>query len=225
VKQSGWKTIVLGIFVLVGVGLLMAGVYFIGQKQRMFSSVFRINGIFKNVSGLQVGNNVRFSGINVGTVDNIEIIADTAVKVVMLIDADTKKFIKKDARAIIGSDGLMGNKIINIAPGTEMGTEIANNDYIRTSQPMDVDEIWAQLKKTSDNAAIITTDLATIIGNIRSGKGSIGKLLMDSTLATNLDKTLINVQRGAKGFEDNMDAAKQSFLLKGIFKKKKKKKR
>jgi phospholipid/cholesterol/gamma-HCH transport system substrate-binding protein len=225
VKQSGWKTIVLGLFVLIGAGLLMIGIYYVGQKQRLFSTVFRVNGVFKNVSGLQVGNNVRFSGITVGTVESIEIIADTSVKVEMIIDEKTRKFIKKDARAVIGSEGLMGNKVINITPGTENAGLINNNDYIRTGQPLEIDEIWAQLKKTSDNAATITTDLASIISNIRSGKGSIGKLLMDTTFAENLDQTITNVQRGAKGFEENMSAAKQSFLLKGFFKKKKKKKK
>ncbi|MFL5752018.1 MAG: MlaD family protein [Bacteroidia bacterium] len=224
-KNKGKHTIVLGAFVIIAVGLLMAGIYFIGQKQRLFSSVFRIHGIFQNVSGLQVGNNVRFSGITVGTVESIEIVADTAIRVDMIIEDETKKFIKRDAMAVIGSDGLMGNKVINITPGANSQQQIADNDRINTGKPPDIDEIWVQLKKTSDNAATITSDLAAIIGNIRSGKGTVGKLFMDTTLATNIDQTLVTVKKGAKGFEDNMNAARHSFLLKSLFKRRDKKRR
>jgi phospholipid/cholesterol/gamma-HCH transport system substrate-binding protein len=223
VRNTGKYTLILGVFIIFGVALLLAGIYFVGQKQKLFSNIFRIHGIFENVSGLQAGNNVRFSGITVGTVESIEIIADTAVKVEMIIEEETRRFIKKDAVAIIGSDGLMGNRIINIVPGTSSEEEIKSNDKIATSRPPDMDEIWTQLKKTSDNAAAITSDLAAIVGTIRSGKGTVGKLFMDSTFATSIDQTLVTVKKGAKGFEENMDAAKHSFLLKGIFKRKKKK--
>ena len=84
----------------------------------MFSSTFQISGIFKDISGLQVGNNVRFSGINVGVVEDIQQVTDSTVKVDMQIDEHTRKFMKKNAKAIIGSDGLMGNKIISILPGS-----------------------------------------------------------------------------------------------------------
>lgn len=223
-KNSGRNTFLLGLFVIIAVALIMTGIYFIGQKQKLFSTVFRVYGIFKNVSGLQVGNNVRFSGITVGTVEDIEIIADTAVRVDIMIENDIRRFIKKDAVAVIGSDGLMGNRIINITPGTASQREISNGERIETARPPDMDEIWAQLKKTTDNAAVITDDLAAIIGNIRSGKGTVGKLFMDTTLATNLDQTLVTVKKGAKGFEENMNAAKHSFLLRGIFKRQAKKK-
>ena len=88
-----------------------------------------------------VGNNVRFSGINVGTVENIEIINDTSVRVNMVIDENTHRFIKKNAKATIGSEGLMGNKIINITHGTANQKEIADNGSIQTDQPIDTDEI------------------------------------------------------------------------------------
>ncbi|MBC7862462.1 MAG: MCE family protein [Bacteroidia bacterium] len=218
-KKTG-NGIKLGVFIVTGIILLIAGIYIVGQKQRLFSNVFRVSGVFENVSGLQVGNNIRFSGINVGTVENIEIITDTSVRVDMIIDITTQKFIKKDAKAIIGSDGLMGNKIINITPGSCLQKEIRNGGIIATVRPINMDEMWGQLKTTADNAATITTDLSEIISSIRYGKGSIGKLLMDSSLAEDLDQTLTNVKRGTKGFEENMNAAKHSFLLRNLFKKK-----
>jgi phospholipid/cholesterol/gamma-HCH transport system substrate-binding protein len=171
----------LGIFVSLGIALFTAGIYFIGVTQQMFTSTFRISGVFKDVGGLQAGNIVRFSGINVGTAENIKIISDTSVRVDMRIDEKVRQFIKKDAEAIIGSEGLLGNKILIITPGTSGTKGIENNDFIATNVPVSIDDIISQLKTTSDNAAHITGDLSQIVGTIRSGKGTIGKLLMDST--------------------------------------------
>ena len=218
-KQSINK-IKLGIFVTIGVSLLLAGVYFIGETKKLFSSTFRVSAVFKDVNGLQVGNNVRFAGINVGTIEGIEIITDTNVKVDMIVDVNTQEFIKKDAKAIIGSDGLMGNKIMNITPGNNGTAHIENNDVIGTSIPVSFDDMLLKLKTTVDNASSITGDLGAVIRNIRRGKGTIGKLLMDSVFAENLDKTIVNVKQGTKGFKQNMDAAQHSFLLRGFFKKK-----
>src|SRR5436305_776618 len=95
----------LGIFLSVGIGLFIVGIYFIGQRQQLFHDTFHISGIFKDISGLQVGNNVRFSGINVGVIESIQQVTDSTVKVDMMIDEKTRKFIKKNAKATIGSDG------------------------------------------------------------------------------------------------------------------------
>lgn len=212
----------LGIFVFTSILLFIVGIYFIGQKQQLFSSTFHISGIFKDVSGLQVGNNIRFSGINVGIVESIQQITDTTVRVDMVIDMQTKKFLKKNAKAIIGSDGLMGNKIMLIIPGTVGEKELENNDFIETSQPVSMDEILVNLSIAGENAALITDDLAAIMENIRSGKGTIGKLFMDTVFAETLGQTISNLEQGTKGFEENMDAAKNSFLLRGALKRKEK---
>lgn len=220
-KKKTGNSIKLGVFVIAGLVLLISGIYFIGQKQRLFSDVFRISGMFNNVNGLQVGNNIRFSGINIGTVENITIISDTSVRVDMIIDKDVQKFIKKDATAIIGSEGLMGNKTVNIAPGSLSDTQIGDQDVIRTMKPIDFDEILGQLNTTTQNAALITDDLSAIMNSIREGKGTVGKLFMDTTLAKDLNQTIKNLRGGTKGFEENMDAVQHSILLRGAFKKKK----
>jgi phospholipid/cholesterol/gamma-HCH transport system substrate-binding protein len=180
-KKDITNKIRLGIFISLGLALFTAGIYFIGATQQMFSSTFRVSGVFKDVSGLQAGNIVRFSGINVGTVESITIISDSSVRVDMRINDNVREFIKKDAEAIIGTEGLLGNKILIITPGTRGASVIENNDVLATSVPTSIDDIMRQLKTTSDNAAHITGDLSEIVGTIRSGKGTIGKLLMDST--------------------------------------------
>lgn len=221
-KKKTGNTIKLGVFVTLGVLFFIIGIYIIGQKQRLFSNTFTVSGVFKNVNGLQVGNNVRFTGINVGTVDDITILNDTSVQVTMIIDESTHRFIKKDARAIIGSEGLMGNKTVNITHGASSQKPIEDNGMILTDQPVSTDDILAKLKTTTDNAALISGDLAVISESISKGKGTIGKLFMDTVMANSLNQTIVNLKHGTKGFEDNMDAAKHSILLRGALKKMKK---
>jgi len=204
-KKSISHKVRLGIFISLGILIFILAIYFIGEKQQLFRSTFRLSGVFKDVAGLQVGNNVRLSGINVGTIDNISIISDTSVRVIILVDETTRKFIKKDAVANIGSEGLMGNKVLVISPGTGGKKTIENDDVIATSQPIDVDDIMKSLKTTMDNTAYITGDLAKITTNIESGKGTIGRLMMDKEWRQNIEATIINLKDGSDGFKVLMD--------------------
>jgi phospholipid/cholesterol/gamma-HCH transport system substrate-binding protein len=221
-KKSEGNKIRLGIFVSVGALLFIAGIYFIGQQKQLFSSTFHVHGVFKDVGGLQVGNNVRFSGINVGIVNDIRQITDSTVTVDMVINEEARKFIKKNAKAVIGSDGLMGNKIVSIIPGIPGKEQLANNDIIETTRPLSIDDIMVKIKVSADNAANITDDLAVIVGGIRHGKGTMGKIFMDTSFAKNIDKTIVNLKEGTGGFKQNMDAASHNFLIRGFLKKKKK---
>jgi phospholipid/cholesterol/gamma-HCH transport system substrate-binding protein len=214
----------LGVFISATFVLFIVGIYFIGQRQKLFSSTFQVSGIFQDIGGLQVGNNVRFSGINVGIVDGIQQITDSTVRVDMLVVEDTRKFIKKNAIAVIGSDGLMGSKLVTLLPGTAGEDILMDNDTIATSQSVNIDEILTSLKVTANNAALITTDLSIVMQSIREGKGTIGKLLMDSVMAENVGTALFNIKQGAGGFKQNMDAAGKSFLLRGALKKNEKEK-
>jgi phospholipid/cholesterol/gamma-HCH transport system substrate-binding protein len=210
-KKKTTNKIKLGVFISLGILIFILGIYFVGERQQLFRGTFRISCVFKDVAGLQVGSNVRFSGINVGTVNNTIIVSDTSVKVDILIDESTRKFIKKDALASIGSEGLMGNKILIINPGTGGMKEIENNDIIGTVQPINFDDVLLSLKRTIDNASNITTNLASITGNIESGKGTIGRLLMDHSLAQNFDSSIVNLKQGLFGLKNLMDDTKISF--------------
>jgi phospholipid/cholesterol/gamma-HCH transport system substrate-binding protein len=191
-QKNKSNSIKLGVFVTVGVLLFIIGIYFVGKKQQLFNDTFTISGIFSDISGLQVGNNVRFSSITVGVIESIEMITDTSIKIDFSIDEKTRKFIKKDARAIIGSDGLMGNKIINILHGTDSSVLIENKDFIQTSIPPSMNDIMVNLKKTSISAAEITENLSAITFNIKNGEGTMGKFFMDNSFANNIDKTIKN---------------------------------
>lgn len=208
-KKNISNKIKLGIFISLGIAVFIIAIYFIGERQQLFRSTFRISGVFKDVAGLQTGNNVRLSGINIGTVENISLVSDTSVRVEILIDESTRKFIKKDAVATIGSEGLMGNKVLIINPGTGSKEGIGNNDIIQTSQPIDMDNILISLKTTIDNTASITGDLAKITTNIESGEGTIGRLMMDKSWRQNFEATIINLKEGSEEFNMLMDKANE----------------
>ena len=215
-KKDAGSTIKLGVFISLGVAVLILGIYFIGEKQQIFKKTFRVSGVFRDVAGLQEGNNVRFSGINVGTVDNIRIASDSSVRVEILIGEGTRQFIKKDAVASIGSEGLMGNKILVITPGTGGQAEIENNDSVGTVQPINLDDLFTSLKTTIDNTNDITNDLARITGNIQAGKGTIGRLLMNQSVAQKFDSILVNLKDGSSDFKKLTEKAKKSWLLWGF---------
>jgi phospholipid/cholesterol/gamma-HCH transport system substrate-binding protein len=223
-KNDTGNKIRLGIFITAGSLLFLIAIYFIGTRQHLFHRTFMISGIFKDANGLMVGNNVRFLGLNIGIIENISIVTDSTVRVDMQIDEQIQKFIKKDAEAIISSEGLMGNKTIRLTPG-DTGAVIQDGDAIATVKPADMDQIMAKLNTTATNASNITSDMAVITHNIRTGKGSVGKLFSDTVFAENLDQTLVNLKYGMKGFSDNMEAAKHSVLLKGAYKRMKKEER
>lgn len=213
----------LGLFIIIGIGLFVLGIFIIGKQKNLFNPVFTLRANFHNVSGLQVGNTIRFSGINVGTVDNIQIINDSTVKVDMLIKKDVQKFIKSDCRASIGSEGIIGDKVVVISQGYGSDKIVKENQRILAVEPIETDAIMKSLKVTADNAALASDDIAGIVSKINSGEGTLGRLIQDKKMAANIDQTIVNMKTSSKKLDENMEAAKHNFLLKGYFKKKEKK--
>ena len=198
-KQSGytWK---LGMFVTLGLLLFIIVVYFIGKQQNLFGSTFRISSNFKTISGLEVGNNVRFSGINVGTVEEIKLINDSTVVVQLVLKEDVQKFIKTDAIASIGSDGLMGDKVLTVSPGTSSNEIVKDNDFIKSESAVEMEDLMKSVKITLDNAGIITKELAEFSYSMNNGKGTLSKLMKDEEFAKSLQNTLANVEVSTKEF-------------------------
>lgn len=206
-KKNKSNKVKLGIFISLGMALLIIGIYFIGEGQQLFRATFSVTGVFKDVAGLQAGNNVRLSGVNVGTVKDIIIVSDTTVKVEILIDERIREFIRKDAVAIIGSEGLMGNKVLVINPGTGRQKVIEDNDIIQTIQPFTVDDIMISLSTTIEYTSNVTKDLASMTKKIESGQGTIGKLIMDNKWRENFETTFINLREGSSNFKNLMAKA------------------
>ncbi|MBO9586272.1 MAG: MCE family protein [Flavobacterium sp.] len=223
-KQSGytWK---LGMFVTIGLLLFIMAVYFIGKQQNLFGSTFHISSQFKTVSGLEVGNNVRFSGINVGTVEQIQLKNDSTVKVILVMKEEVRKFIKTDATASIGSDGLMGDKVLTISPGAKSQKVIEDNGQIASVDGIEMYDIMKSVKKSVDNIGVISDELAIFSHSMNNGNGALARLVKDDKMANSVSNTLSNLESGTKGFSENMEAAKSNFLFRGYFKKKEKEKK
>ncbi len=211
----------LGIFVVGGLVLFLLAIFIIGKQKNLFNSVIKVSTTFYNVSGLQEGNNVRFSGINVGTVDRITIINDSTLRVDMLVKTSVQKFIKKDSEVSIGSEGLIGDKLVSISQGSTNAPMVKDGQSLVSTEPVETDAIIESLEATAINAEVISMELAEIIQGINSGEGTLGRLIKDTTIAENLSKTMENLKSSSKGLDENMNAAKENFLLRGYFKRKK----
>lgn len=212
----------LGLFIAGGLMIFIVAVFIIGRQKNLFIPVYRLTTTFYNVSGLQVGNNIRFSGINVGTVDNIKIINDSTVQVDMLIQKNVQKFIKSDCQAAIGSAGLIGDRILIITQGSSDAALAKDGQQILSEEPVEADAIMASLQVTANNAVIISDQLAGIMTQINSGHGTFGRFLKDSTIAANINQTIVNLKQSSKGLDENMNAAKENFLFRGYYKRKEK---
>ncbi|MEJ8844754.1 MlaD family protein [Lacibacter sp. H375] len=212
----------LGLFILGSLLLFAVVLFVIGKKNNMFTPVFTLSAAFNNVSGLQVGNNIRFSGITIGTVDDITIVNDSIVKVKMVLKNSVKKFIKADSKAIIASDGIIGDKLVIISQGSGESPIVKEGQLLESEEPIETADVIASLQVSAANAEIITEQLAEVMIKVNNGNGTLGRLIQDPTIANNLSQTMQNMKTSSQGLSENMEAAKESFLLKGYFNRKKK---
>jgi len=232
-KSTSSQKIKIGLFSLLGLAALLLVIYFIGSQKGAFNSTYDVHGTFKNVNGLVEGNNVRFAGINVGVVKSIEIVSDSAVVVNLKLNSKTKKFIKKDSRLSIGSDGLMGDKLVIIGPGGITSHEQAENGTaLKAVNPIDGDKLMMKMAKVADNAQRVTESLADLFEKVNKGKGTLGRLINSDQLADKLEntiktanKTVTSVHKTSATLNEDLKAAQHNFLLRGYFKKKQQQKK
>lgn len=189
-ERTTSQKIRLGLFVISGLLIFILAIYFIGDKQKMFGKTNRLEAVFNNVNGLELGNNVRYSGISVGTVRGIQMINDTTIRVNMNIDKAIFPYIKKDAVATISSDGLVGNMIINIIPGNGNKPSVEPGDEIQTFNRVRTEDMLTTLNITNKNAAKLTENLLKITNEIIKGKGTLGSLINDTIIAKDLGETM-----------------------------------
>ncbi|MDP3354039.1 MAG: MlaD family protein [Flavobacteriaceae bacterium] len=193
-EKSATQKLNLGIFVVIGTLILVSVLYFIGNRQNLFGKIFKVSAVFNNVNGLQLGNNVRYSGINVGTVKGITMINDSTICVDMVIEEKILPHLKKNAVAAVGSDGLVGSMIINIVPGKELSSQLKSGDTIKSYMRITSNDMMSTLNTTNENAALLTSDLLKITEAINRGEGTFGMLLKDSILASNIYYTIKNLK-------------------------------
>ena len=198
-KSNSAQNIKLGVLIVSGLIIFTLGVFFIGNKQNLFGDSILVSSVFKNVNGLQSGNNVRYSGVNVGTVKEIKFLNDTAICVDMLINREAGNLIKNNALATINSDGLVGSMVLNILPSSQAPSPtIKEGDTLASISQVATADMLNTLNKTNENAALLTQDLLKITNSINSGEGVLGDLLKDKTLAKNVQESVENLNETTK---------------------------
>ena len=195
---SNKRSVIVGIFVLLGVLIFVAGVFVLGGQQKRFTKSVRILAVFNDVAGLKAGNNVWFSGVKIGTVKRVKFFGTAQVEVDIDIEQSAQAYIRKDAQATISSDGLIGNKIVQIFGGTPKSEPVEEGDRLKTMEALSSDKVLETLQENNQNLLRVTNDFKALVGNIRRGRGTVGAVLTDSVVADNFKRAMQNLQRSSQ---------------------------
>src|SRR5271169_413946 len=228
------RAVRLGAFIVTTLAILVVGVFIIGGKQYLFSSTYQLKAQFDNVVGLDAGGDVRVGGVHSGTVRNIVLPHKPGEKVTVIMDLgkSTHEIIKQDSVATIETEGLLGNQFLAISFGSAGTADVRDGDIITSQPPLEMADL---LQKTSgildtsqqaiENATRATANLDSISAKIDRGQGTAGALVNDKALYTNLEQTtgamratMVQAQAGVTDFQENMEAMKHNFFLRGYFK-------
>jgi phospholipid/cholesterol/gamma-HCH transport system substrate-binding protein len=215
--------------------LLAAGVFVIGSKEYLFRSTYQVKAQFDNVAGLAEGADVQVGGVHSGTVRSIELPHQPGqqVTVVMDLNRSTHEIIKRDSVASIETEGVLGNQFIAISFGTAGQPDVKDGEIIKSAPPLVLSDLFKKTsgildgsQKAIDNATLATAHLNSVSAKIDSGQGTVGALVNDKELYSNLQQTTTTLettmqqaQTGVTDFQENMEALKHNFLLSGYFKK------
>jgi phospholipid/cholesterol/gamma-HCH transport system substrate-binding protein len=191
----------LGIFVLAGLVLLILALYMVGKDTNLFSKNYTLRVQFQNISGLLVGNNIRYAGIQVGTVSEIKLMNDTTVEITMLIEDKMKQFIHKKDEVTIGTDGLVGNKLLNITPGDERVLLAKEGDILTAKKSVSTDDMMEVLNKTNKNIAVISEELKSTVQRLNNST-AFWKILNDNTLPENIKTAMLNIRKASEKAND-----------------------
>jgi phospholipid/cholesterol/gamma-HCH transport system substrate-binding protein len=225
----------LGAFIIATLVILAAGIFIIGDRQYLFSSTYRLKTQFSTVVGLDEGAEVRVGGVHSGSVRRIELPKKPTDKITVLMDLErsTHDIVKQDSMAAIQTEGLLGNEYVSISFGSAQGLNVRDGDTIASQPPLVIADLIAKTdaildssKEALNNTTVATANLKSITAKIDDGQGTIGALINDKKMYTELDQTtvgmrdtVVHAQAGVADFQENMEALKQNFLLRGYFKK------
>lgn len=196
-RNDNKKSVIVGIFVLIGIIIFVTGILTLGGQQKKFVKSIQLTAVFDDVAGLQTGNNVWFSGVKIGTVRRINFFGDSQVEIVMNVEEKVKEYIRKDSKATISSDGLIGNKIIVIYGGTTQAPPVENGDRLISEMPLDTDKMMETLQENNRNLVTITENLKVLTSKLAQGEGIVGAVMTDSVLADNFKSILSNLERAS----------------------------
>lgn len=187
------RSLIVGLFTLIGLIILVVGILVLGSQQNKFSKNLVVKTYFSDVKGLKVGNNVWFSGVKVGIIKEIAFESIDKVRVIMAIQEKDSKFIRKDAVATLGSDGLIGNSIISLVGGSEQFPQIENDDVLKSGANGGIEQMLGLLQENGANLTVITQNFAKLSQQMVEGKGTVGALLTDDQIATDLKSSVASL--------------------------------
>lgn len=200
-SNKNTRAFVVGIFTFIGIAIFIVTVLTLGGQQKTFQKSIVVRAVFDDINGLQKGNNIWFSGVKIGTVKKISFVGNSQVEVDMNIDEASKQYIRKNAKARISSDGLIGNKIIVLYSGASKSPSVENGDMLGVEKASNPDEMMATFQANNQNLFAITTDVKGITKRITEGKGTAGKLLTDETLVNDLHSTMLRLSQASANAE------------------------
>jgi len=186
----------LGLFTISGLLFLVLSLYLIGRNQQLFRASILVKTYFRHAGGLVPGNNVRYAGIQAGTVKSVKLINDTTIQLELLIDKEASKHILKNSLASIGTEGLIGNRVVNLIPGDGPAEPIQEGDEIATKKNIDTDAMLETLSVTNQNAAVLSAELVQTISRFNNSS-ALWKLLEDSSLAVSIKASLSNIEQAS----------------------------
>lgn len=193
-ESSNKRAVIVGVFVFVGLLFFMAGILLVGNLRETFTNKMEVVSHFDEVNGLQKGNNVWFSGVKIGMVSDLEFYGQSQVEVSLKIDKKAQRYIRKDAKVKISSDGFIGSKILVIYGGTMESPEVEDGDTLNVEKTFSSEDMINTLQENNKNLLAITNDFKTISKKLASGEGTIGKLLNDSSVYKNIDAATASLQ-------------------------------
>lgn len=211
-KDHNINAIKLGVFVIAGLVLFIATLYALGKNRNLFGTQFELRTRFRDVNGLLVGNNVRFSGIDVGSVRSVTILNDTTIEVVMNVDRKMKKFIRTNAQATLGTDGLIGNRVVNLAPMSGNAPFVQGGELLPSREEINTQQMLETLSRTNESVAVIADELLGTVQRINSS-AQLTRLLSDESLSDNLKASLVNLNRATARAALLMDNANETLRL------------
>jgi phospholipid/cholesterol/gamma-HCH transport system substrate-binding protein len=191
------RSVIVGLFVFIGLAILVAGILVLGGQQNRFAKTVRVTADFTNIGGLKKGSNVWFSGVKIGTIREVNFTKNRRVEIVMSIEEKSSIYIRKDAIAALSSEGFIGNKIIEIQGGSSSVPPIEEGDRLESKEAVNTDEMIATLQINNENLVAITENIKNLSDRVRQGEGTVGAFFADSMLAVNIKLTMANLNQAA----------------------------
>lgn len=191
------RSVIVGLFVFIGLAILVAGILVMGGQQNRFAKTVRVTADFTNIGGLKKGSNIWFSGVKIGTIREVNFTKNRRVEIVMHIEEKSREYIRKDAVAALSSEGFIGNKIIEIQGGSSSVPAIEDGDKLQSKEALNTDEMIATLQVNNENLVAITENIKNLSDKVRQGEGTVGAFFTDSLMATNIKTMMANLSQAA----------------------------